>query len=72
MLIARKPYSGKTRSIGLDNYHCIPADLEALRSPLKQPLTSDEAYPIPAQNLEGKPGIFRKYARKIGYRLINL
>ena len=72
MLIARKPYSGKTRILEVDDYQCRPADLEVLRSPLKQPLPTDEYSLIPSQSFEKKLGIFRKYARKIGYKLINL
>jgi SAM-dependent methyltransferase len=72
VLIARKPYSGNTQILNLSNYQCNPADLELLRKPFTpQPQNSPTATTT-ANKTEATPGVLRRMARRIGYRLIRL
>jgi len=59
MLVARKPYSGKARLIDLEQYQCIPADLELARGNLV-PYTPK----IISNSLTHR--IYRKIGRVIG------
>jgi SAM-dependent methyltransferase len=43
LLIARKPYSGSAQLVDIDQYKCLPADLQLLRSPLVPNLPADQS-----------------------------